>query len=431
MEARKAFIEDLQRGEESFAELCRRHGISRRTGYKWKRRHKAAGEAGLADQSRAPKRQAQAASPAIRERIVAVKRSHMTWGPRKIQQYLSQREPAEAWPASSTMGELLRREGLVIPRQKRRRTPPHSAPLAHADQANRVWTTDFKGWFLVGNGERCNPITVQDAYSRFLLRVRHLPKTDTAHALAIYEMLFRTYGLPDAMRSDNGPPFATTAPGGLSRLSMFWIRLGIRHERIDPGCPEQNGRLERTHLTLLQDTASPPAYDLFGQQERFADYEHCFSFERPHEALGGATPASLYVPSTRPYPSAPPSIVYPDDYLLRRVANKGDLNFKGERTFLSELLAHETIGLRPVDDHLFEVYWATVLLGWFDGRSHCFVPERSPQRRPSRRSSSPEAEPRTTSRQPSGLAPLGLDPAHDSASEPNNHPEALPLTPLY
>ena len=243
VEIRMAFIKDLERGEVSFAELCRRHGISRKTGYKWQRRHAAGGEGALADQSRAPQRQAQAASEEIRERVVAVKRSHMTWGPRKIQQYLSRNEPAEAWPASSTMGELLRREGLVLPRQKRRRTPPSTAPLAHADQANRVWTTDFKGWFLVGNGERCNPLTVQDAYSRFLLRVRHLLKTDTAHVRVIYEMLFRTYGMPDAIRSDNGPPFASTAPGGLSRLSMCWLRLGIRHERI--GCGDRICRVRQ------------------------------------------------------------------------------------------------------------------------------------------------------------------------------------------
>lgn len=381
MEERKALLEEIQRGEESVAELSRKYGVSRKTIYKWKQRVAREGEAGLVDRSRAPHQQALAVSEAKRKLILAVRQAHATWGARKIRHYLRNQNGQEAWPAASTMGELLQREGLVKTRPRGRRLPPNASPLEHAQAPNQVWCTDFKGWFLLGNGERCNPLTVQDAYSRYVLRVRDMPKTDTAPVRAVFETLFRTKGLPGAMRTDNGPPFATQAPAGLSRLSMSWIRLGIRHERIDPGCPQQNGRLERFHGVLLADVAASPAYDRHGQQKRFDDYEEEYDFVRPHEALGGATPGSLWVPSARSYPARIAEIVYPDECLIRRISQKGDLKFGGERTFLSEVLTGETVGLRPVDDGLFEVYWANVLLGWFDGRSHCFERVRRPVRR--------------------------------------------------
>lgn len=380
VQERKAFLEECARGELSMAELCRRYGISRKTGYKWRQRLAREGECGLADRSRAPKQQPRAVGPQRREQIVNVRRSHATWGPRKILAYLRQQAPEQDWPAHSTIGALLQREGLVARRRSRRHAVPNASPLEHATECNKVWSIDFKGWFRLGDGERCDPVTIQDAFSRMVLRVRDVSRADTAHVQAIVQTVFSEHGLPAAIRTDNGAPFASHAPGGLSRLSMGWIRLGIHHERIEPGCPEQNGRHERMHLTLLQDTADPPAAHRAAQQERFARFEQCFNFERPHEALGNKTPGSIYVSSTRLLPSRAAELRYPEDYLVRRVQHHGDIKVDGERTFLSEILAREWIGLRPVEEQLHEVYWSHVLLGWYDSRSHCFVPVKRPPR---------------------------------------------------
>lgn len=381
MEERKAFLEEWNRGEVSRAELCRRYGISRKTGYKWKRRWEANGESGLADQSRAPKRQARAVSAERQTRIVAVRRAHATWGPRKILDYLERESPEESWPAHSTVDELLRREGLVRRRKRLRRAVPNASPLQHAEESNRIWTMDFKGWFLLGNGERCDPLTVQDAFSRMVLRVRGVKRTDTGHVWDILEALFRENGMPEKIRTDNGPPFASAAPAGLSRLAMEWIRRGIGHERIRPGHPEQNGRHERMHRTLLEETASPPAGNYASQQKRFALFEQHFNFERPHAALQGATPGSIYVASPRAWCSRTPVLEYPDQYLVRRVATHGDIFLNGERVFITEILAHETVGLRQVEETVYEVYWSTVHLGWLDNRSYHFKPVSVPRRR--------------------------------------------------
>lgn len=381
MEERKALLEELARGEASVAELCRRYGVSRKTAYKWKQRLAEEGAAGLADRNRAPHRQARELAAGERAAIVAIRRQHATWGPRKIRDYLRNQDEQAHLPAKSTIGELLLREGLVARRRRRRRVPALPGPLTPAATSNQVWTADFKGWFRVRDGTRCDPLTIQDSATRYLLRVRHLARTDTAHAAAVCTAVFREYGLPEVIRTDNGPPFASPAPAGLSRLAMFWIRLGIRPERIPPASPQSNGRHERLHLTLLQDTAAPPAANLHRQQQRFAAFEHCYNRERPHEALDGRTPASLYTPSPRPWPGRLAEVVYPDGYLVRRVAPHGDLKLHGARIFLSEVLAGEPVGLRAVDDALFEVYWAHVLLGWLDDRSHCFVTVQREARR--------------------------------------------------
>lgn len=216
-------------------------------------------------------------------------------------------------------------------------------------------------------------------------RVRSVEKTDGRHVQAVFEAVFREYGLPEAIRSDNGPPFATAAPGGLSRLSMWWLRLGIRHERIEPGCPEQNGRHERMHQTLKQETATPPAADLRGQQERFRKFEVEYNQQRPHEALGNRTPASVYVASGRVYPSRLPELEYPEDVVYRRISYSGSMRWKVERTYISEVLAGEEVGLLEIDEDLFEIYYGPLLLGWFVGSEHAFEAYRPPQKRARRR----------------------------------------------
>lgn len=406
MEQRKKLVDAIKEGEESVAELSRVHGVSRKTAYKWVKRREEEGEAGLEDRSRAPEHQPHAMAGGIAAAIVELRREHPRWGARKLKAYLERHIEEATWPAASSIGELLRREGLSHARHVRRRTPPQSDPLAHATAANQLWAGDFKGHFRCGDGTRCDPLTISDTYSRYLLRCRAVAKADGPHVRAVFEAAFREYGLPLAIRTDNGPPFASRAPGGLSRLAMWWLRLGIRHERIEPGRPEQNGRHERMHETLKAETARPPAANLRWQQEAFARFEREYNTERPHEALDYATPADLYVASTRLYPSREPEIVYPAEMQLRRISQQGSLKWRGERTFLSEVLARETVGLLEIDDELYEVYYGPVLLGWFEAYSHTFVEERAPRWR--RRTISAGVEPSKRGDAAEGCAAAGI-----------------------
>ncbi len=381
MDQRNEFVTAWLRKEEPLAELCRHFGISRKTGYKWLSRFEEGGRAGLDHRSRAPHHSPQAIALATQEAILAARERYPHWGARKLRLWLQRQQAALAWPAASSMGELLKREGLIAPRQFRRRTPPYSEPLAHAQAPNELWCVDFKGWFRCGDGARCDPFTMSDAYSRFVFCCRAVVKTDGPHVRGVMEASFRRYGLPPGIRSDNGAPFASRAPGGLTRLSMWWLRLGIRHERIEPGHPEQNGRHERMHRTLKQETASPPAANLRRQQQAFLRFERMYNQQRPHEALGGKTPAEVYVSSTRSYPARLPPLEYPAGVHLRRISQQGSLKWHCERTFLSEVLARETVGLLETEEEFFEVYYGPLLIGWFDGRSHLFEPERPRRRR--------------------------------------------------
>ncbi len=376
MEQREALITEWLRKERPIAELSRAYGISRKTVYKWLERFEQQGRAGLADRSRAPHHSPQAIAAAAAAEIVGLREKRPHWGARKILQRLEQDQPGAAWPAASSIGALLKREGLIQPRRVRRKTPPQSEPLAHAMAPNQVWCADFKGWFYCGDGTRCDPFTITDAWSRYLLRCRATEKTDGPHVRALMEAVFREYGLPEAIRTDNGSPFASRAPGGLSRLSMWWLQLGIRHERIPPGRPDQNGRHERMHRTLKQETASPPAANLRRQQQAFVDFEQVYNQERPHEALEGKTPAQLYVASARRYPARLPELPFPGGVHLRRISQQGSLKWRGERTFLSEVLARQLVGLLETEEEFFEVYYGPLLIGWFDGRAHWFEPER-------------------------------------------------------
>jgi transposase InsO family protein len=227
----------------------------------------------------------------------------------------------------------------------RRKTPPYTDPLQHAKKPNQVWSVDFKGWFRYGDGDRCDPFTTTDALSRKVLCLQATQKTDGVHVKGVMEATFRKWGLPDGIRSDNGSPFASRAPGGLSRLSMWWLQLGIRHERIDPGCPQQNGRHERMHRVLKQETANPPKANRRRQQEAFAAFQREYNDERPHEALEWKTPSDLYLPSARPYPARLPDLEYPQGVHLRRIPQQRSLKWKCERTFFSEVLARQTVGL--------------------------------------------------------------------------------------
>ena len=381
VDERKAFITAYLRKEYPFKTLCRGFGISRETGYKWVARFIDQGQAGLCDQSRAPHHTPHLLSEPVRNRILAVRRQHPTWGPKKLLVQLYEQSPDQPWPAPSTVGEFLRREGLAHPRPPRRRTPVFTEPLAHAGQPNDVWCADFKGFFFCGDGRRCDPLTITDAYSRYLLRCRAVAHTDGPHVRQVFEAAFREFGLPEAIRTDNGPPFSSRALCGLSRLAVWWIRLGIRPERIDPGCPEQNGRHERFHQTLKAETASPPRASYSRQQRAFLDFQREYNEVRPHEALGQRPPAHIYRPSPRPFPGGLPELVYPFACTLRRISSAGHLAWQSHQIHISILLDGEDVALRPLDDGLHEVHFGPLMLGWLEERSATFSPNRPPPRR--------------------------------------------------
>jgi putative transposase len=363
MEERKRFVLAVEKAEETIAALCRRFGVSRKCGYKWLERYRDEGFAGLADRSHAPLHHPHEVSDEALEQCLAVRRAHPTWGPVKVRAFLARREPELHWPAPSTIGALFDREGLTVKRRLRRRAVPASAPFAACTEANEVWAIDFKGWFLTGDGTHCEPLTLSDAHSRYLLRCQVLAKNDTVHVWPVLEAAFREYGLPQRLRSDNGPPFATTGAGGLSRLAVLVIKAGVVPERIAPAKPQQNGRHERLHLTLLQDTASPPARSLREQLERFRGFQRLYNAERPHEALGNATPSDRYQVSQRPFDGVLREPDYTDEEKVRRVRTSGEIKWQGKRVYISTALVGEPIGLSELPDGSWAARYGSFQLG--------------------------------------------------------------------
>lgn len=367
MDEKLRFIGALLAREENMTELCERFGISRKTGYQLRGRYLAEGAAGIAERSRAPHVIPWAISQAQAEAIVGVRRAHPSWGPKKLRANLQQRAPAQGWPAPSTIGELLRRQGLSQPRKRRRCASPGPSPLRTAVTANELWCIDFKGWFRTGDGARCDPLTVSDAYSRYLLCTQLVARPDYAHCRSELERAFKDYGLPRAIRSDNGAPFASVGVAGLSRLSVWWVKLGIAPERIEPGQPQQNGRHERMHRTLKAECANPPAATTTAQQRRFDAFRAEFNHQRPHEALGQTPPAQHYARSARVYPATLEDPHYGAGFDLRRVRSNGEIKWQGELVFIGEALIGEVIGLVETDDGDAEVYFGPVPLGIIDG----------------------------------------------------------------
>lgn len=376
MDERLKFLSDCLSGEFSMAEACRRHGVSRETGYKWLARYRELGVEGLQDRSRAPVTHPNAVGTEMEDAVLTFKRKHMLWGPRKIRDALVLKEPQVVWPAASTIGEILDRHGLVARRRRRRHATPSCAPLAHCAASNDVWCVDFKGWFRTGDGARCDPLTITDGATRYLLRCVGMGGgTDCAKVKPLFEAAFREYGLPRAIRSDNGPPFASTGLAGLSRLSVWWIRMGIRHERIRPGKPQENGRHERMHRTLKEATANPPAATLRAQQRAFDEFRAEYNLERPHEALGGRPPAEFYTISTIPFNSRPINTFdYYMDLDVRKVKRSGEINWGGAPVYLTEALAGEHVGLQPAGDGLWIVRFVDFPLGVLDLRRHKVTP---------------------------------------------------------
>jgi transposase InsO family protein len=377
VEQRKQFIAEYESGEWTMTELCRAYGISRQAGYNVLARYRCAGLSGLEQHSRAPHRHPNQTLAQLEEMVLELRRLRMRWGPRKLKAWLEREWPDEAWPAASTIGELLAREGLVLKRRKRRRVEPYAAPFQSATEPNRVWCTDFKGWFRTGDGERIDPLTISDAHSRYLLRCQAVEKSDTPRVQAIFEAAFREYGLPQAIRSDNGAPFASRAIAGLSRLGVWWMKLGVVPERIAAGHPEENGRHERMHRTLKQETASPPAATRRAQQRAFERFRQEYNHQRPHQALQMKTPASCHAPSPRPYPARVPEPEYDSRLLVRRVQQHGQFYWKHQDVFLSEVLCGERVGLLPCDDRYYTVYFMAFPIALFD--SHKRLVTRLPK----------------------------------------------------
>jgi putative transposase len=368
------FVVEHERGLITMTELCEIYDIARETGYYWLRRYQQGGLEALQDRNRQPQRHPNQTPERIEQAVLELRRAHMRWGPRKLKRVLEREAPQTPWPAASTIGAMLAREGLVIPRKKRRRTPPYTQPFASTDAPNQVWCADFKGWFRTRDGERVDPLTITDAYSRYLLRCQHVAKTNGEQAQAIFEAAFRQFGLPQAIRTDNGPPFASRALVGLSRLAVWWMKLGIVPERIAAGHPEQNGRHERMHRTLKQETASPPASNLRGQQRAFNRFVGEYNQQRPHEALGMQTPSAVYTPSPRPYPLRVPEPEYGNAMQVRRVGQRGVFYWKGEVVFLSETLIGEAIGLLPENERIYTVYFVTSPVARFDSHQRKILP---------------------------------------------------------
>lgn len=369
-------VEAHASGLYTVSELCERLGVSRKTAYKWIERYALLGLAGLVERSRAPHACPHHTPRYIEEAFIALRRRHRLWGPKKLLVVLAQEQPmmAERLPAASTVGDILKRAGLV---ERRRRNPRvaegASYPLL-ASEPNDVWSADFKGEFLTKDANWCYPFTLTDACSRYLLGCDARLSTEHVGAQQTCERIFTEVGLPKAIRTDNGCPFASTALGGLSRLSVWWMKLGIVHQRIEKGKPQQNGRHERMHRTLKAETARPPAQDLGRQQERFDRFQKEYNSERPHEALGMQTPASVWRPSSRPLPDKLPEPNYPGHLLVRSVDGNGSLSFRGHSYHLPQPLAQERIALEEVDDGVWSVFFCNTLLARLDERTLRLVP---------------------------------------------------------
>jgi transposase InsO family protein len=368
MNERMKFIVAQQSGAFSMTELCERFSISRKTGYKWLNRYAVEGVTGLEARSQARHNHPNAVREEVVSEILTVKSRYRNWGPKKIRDWLCLNRPTWPLPATSTVGEVLKRHGLVKARKSRVRQVPQAEPLSHCAQPNDVWSSDFKGQFRLGNGRYCYPLTVSDNCSRLLLVCKGLYAPTEEGVMPWFERAFREYGLPCAMRTDNGSPFASTALAGLTRLNIWWLKLGIKLERIQPGRPQQNGRHERMHRTLKEETAKPSKGNMSAQQRAFNRFKAEYNQERPHESLEGVPPSRRYKASYRVYPNTIAEVAYDESMTVRRVRTNGEIKWLGDKIYVSESLRGEPVGLLPIDNERWELYFAQQKLGLLDER---------------------------------------------------------------
>jgi putative transposase len=376
MDERLKFVARLLDGEK-MAVLCREFGISRKTGYKLINRYNDSGLEGLTDRSRRPYRHANQLPFQIEKLIVRAKHDKPNWGAPKIRERLARLYPDVHCPAISTVHAVLDRHGLVK-RHKRRRNRATGTPLSHVAAPNQLWCADYKGEFMLADRRYCYPLTISDFASRYLLACEALSTTKEAYAFTVFERVFKEFGLPGAIRTDNGVPFASpNALFNLSRLSVWWLRLGIAIERIKPGCPQQNGRHERMHLTLKLETTKPAGANFLQQQARFDDFIEEFNTERPHQALDMACPAERYSPSPRPYRGLP-ELDYPFHDKAVTVTTCGRICYKKKKINLSQVFAGQTIGIKQVEDHIWLASFMEYDLGYFDDETCRLEPLANP-----------------------------------------------------
>lgn len=369
MDEKVLFVADCIRGVRSIAQTCRMYGISRKTGYKWLARYRNDGPDALKDRTSRPHNNPAKTPYIICKEIIELRKGKsFKPGPGKILSMLAVRHPAWQLPSRTTVHNILCREGLVEKRKRSRRVTPSSLPFLKVEQANDVWSADFKGQFTMGNGRWCYPLTVMDHESRYLLGCKGLWGTGTNKTKAEFDALFREYGLPLRIRTDNGVPFASQGVAGLSRLSVWWIRLGIVPERIEPGKPQQNGRHERMHKTLKAATTRPAARSMSAQQAKFNRFIQEYNEERPHEGIGQQLPASKYQASERSMPRRLPEVEYEGHYRLKKVTKSGLIYLNNTQVYIGNLLGGECVGLQEVDDGAWEAYFGQVRLGAFDER---------------------------------------------------------------
>jgi putative transposase len=369
MHQKTLFIADHLRGSGSTTELCIEYGISRKTAYKWIERYIRQGPSGLEDRSRRPRRAPNATAPEVATALIELRRRHPSWGAKKLLSILRRRHPNWALPGRSTGCVILHRHGLIR-RTTRRRVIGHPGkPGSLILGPNHIWCADFKGQFRMGNGRYCYPLTLTDAHSRFLLCCHGLPSTAVQGAKPVFARLFQQFGLPQFIRTDNGVPFATNTLARLSRLSAWWVRLGVLPQLIEPGKPQQNGRHERMHRTLKAEATRPPAHSMRPQQAKFDRFRHEFNHERPHEALDQQTPVSHYQPSPRPMPSKLPPLQYPDRYEVRYVSANGGIRWNNGWVNVSVTCIGEYVGLEEIDDGIWNVYFGALRLGRLNERN--------------------------------------------------------------
>jgi len=369
MDQRTQFIADYLREVLSVTELCDLYGIARKTAYKWIDRYLWQGPAGLEERSRRPQRSPNATADEIVAGILDARRRHPSWGGKKLLTLVHKRHPNWDLPHRSTVCDILSRHGMVAKKRNRRRIGHPGKPTSQILAPNDVWSADYKGQFRTGNGIYCYPLTVTDGYSRYLLGCQGLNSTAVAEAKPVFTRLFREYGLPQRIRTDNGVPFATNTLARLSSLSAWWVRLGILPELIEPGKPQQNGRHERMHRTLKAETTRPAAGSLAAQQRKFNAFQEEFNNERPHEALDMQTPACLYRPSPREMPEKIPPFEYPDRFELRYVSANGGIRWKNHTWVnVSTVCIGEYVGLEEIDDGIWNVYFGPLKLGRLNER---------------------------------------------------------------
>ena len=376
MSQRLEFIHAVVQRHRAMRTVCREFGISEKTGYKWLQRFLQGGPAALADRSHAPHLPAHQLTPAVIAAVCELRDTQPSWGSRKLREVLLREHPATAWPAASTITTLLKRTGRIASRRRAAhdRAAWAGTQLTTPTAPNDVWTADFKGHFRLGTGAYCYPLTVVDLCSRMVLGLHALPSTASEPTHAQFRWLFERYGLPTVLRTDNGVPFgAPMALGGLSPLALWWIRLGIRPERIHPGAPQENGAHERMHRTLKAETTRPPAATFAAQQHRFAQWQRTFNERRPHEALGMTPPATHYAPSPRRYPGRLPMLEYPAHVEVRRITVSGEIRWQTERIFLSHVLQGEYVGLEETNDGEWTISLGPLRLGYYRPADRAFV----------------------------------------------------------